>query len=159
MGTDGQVVRIDVDSIAPDRFELDAADQGKTASAGVGERRTSTEVKHETILLYLAGGTGPYNREISPLTVSEWQALANYELARLSGLGLGGVWTWGFYTGWYPGYLLWTTNNHNSLGRFYETFGNGSSETMMAARLFFSASRMRARAWRRTMPRPVVYAS
>ena len=81
-------------------------------------------------LLYVAGGTGPYNEGVSPITIGEWQLLANYEISRLAGLGLEGVWTWGFYTGWYPGYMLWVTNNHNSMGRFYETFGNGSAETM-----------------------------
>ena len=86
---------------------------------------------HESVpLLYVAGGTGPYNEGISPITIGEWQLLANYEISRLSGLGLEGVWTWGFYTGWYPGYMLWVTNNHNGMGRFYETFGNGSAETM-----------------------------
>ena len=86
---------------------------------------------HESVpLLYVAGGTGPYNEGVSPITIGEWQLLANYEISRLTGLGLEGVWTWGFYTGWYPGYMLWVTNNHNGMGRFYETFGNGSAETM-----------------------------
>lgn len=86
---------------------------------------------HESVpFLYVAGGTGPYNPGVSPITIGEWQALSSYEVSRLTGLGLEGVWTWGYYTGWYPGYLLWTTNNHNAMGRFYETLGNGSAETM-----------------------------
>jgi len=28
------------------------------------------------------------------------------------------------------GYLLWVTNNHNSSGRFYETFGNHVAKTV-----------------------------
>jgi hypothetical protein len=35
-----------------------------------------------------------------------------------------GVWTWGFYDGWAPNYMIWTGQGHNSIGRFYETFGN-----------------------------------
>lgn len=70
------------------------------------------------------------NPEISSITIGEWQMLANYEISRTASQGLKGVWTWGFYTGWYPGYMLWATNNHNGNGRFYETFGNGSAETM-----------------------------
>ena len=68
---------------------------------------------------------------VSPTTIAEWGSIANYEVSRLTGMGLPGVWTWGFYTGWFPGYILWVTNNRNANGRFYETFGNGSSETMM----------------------------
>ncbi|HUF05581.1 MAG TPA: M14 family zinc carboxypeptidase [Aridibacter sp.] len=86
---------------------------------------------HESVpYLYVATGTGPYNPAISSTTVSEWGSIANYEASRLTAMGLPGVWTWGFYTGWFPGYMLWVTNNRNSNGRFYETFGNGSSETM-----------------------------
>lgn len=86
---------------------------------------------HESVpFLYVATGTGPYNKRVSPITVAEWASIANYEINRATGFGLDGVWTWGYYTGWYPGYMLWVTNNHNSSGRFYETFGNGSAETM-----------------------------
>jgi hypothetical protein len=86
---------------------------------------------HESVpYLYVATGTGPYNEMVSATTVAEWGSIANYEVSRLTGMGLPGVWTWGFYTGWFPGYMLWMTNNRNSNGRFYETFGNGSSETM-----------------------------
>jgi hypothetical protein len=43
--------------------------------------------------------------------------------------GVIGVWTHGFYDGWAPNYLLSIANNHNSIGRFYETFGNGGADT------------------------------
>ncbi|NNE98408.1 MAG: hypothetical protein HKN25_05230 [Pyrinomonadaceae bacterium] len=86
---------------------------------------------HESVpYLYVAQGTGPYNQMVSATTVSEWGAIANYEVSKLTAMGLPGVWTWGFYTGWFPGYILWVTNNRNANGRFYETYGNGSSETM-----------------------------
>ena len=86
---------------------------------------------HESVpLLYVSGGTGPYNRTIDPLIIREWQWAASYELAELQKAGMPGAWTWGFYTGWNPSYLLWITNNHNSMGRFYETFGNLSPRTM-----------------------------
>jgi len=86
---------------------------------------------HESVpLLYVSTGTGPYNTSVDPITVTEWQSIANYEVSRLTAKGVRGVWTWGFYTGWYPGYLLWVTNNHNGNGRFYETFGNHSARTM-----------------------------
>ena len=86
---------------------------------------------HESVpLLYVSGGTGPYNPTLDPIVVREWQLAAHWELQELQKHGLPGVWTWGFYDGWNPGYLLWITNNRNSMGRFYETFGNGSARTM-----------------------------
>tara|TARA_B100000959_G_scaffold274284_1_gene325963 strand:- start:38617 stop:41421 length:2805 start_codon:yes stop_codon:yes gene_type:complete len=112
---------------------------------------------HESVpLLYVAGGTGPYNEGVSPITIGEWQLLANYEISRLSGLGLEGVWTWGYYTGWYPGYMLWATNNHNSMGRFYETFGNGSAETMERdlSNSRFAGADVTSRQWYRAAPPP-----
>ena len=112
---------------------------------------------HESVpLLYVSGGTGPYNAGVSPITIGEWQLLANYEISRLSGLGLEGVWTWGYYTGWYPGYLLWATNNHNSMGRFYETFGNGSAETMERdlRNSSYAGDDVTSRQWYRPAPPP-----
>jgi hypothetical protein len=86
---------------------------------------------HESVpYLYVSTGTGPYNPNIDPITVSEWQWIANYEVTALTALGKPGVWTHGFYDGWNPSYLLWQTNNRNAIGRFYETFGNSLPQTM-----------------------------
>ncbi len=86
---------------------------------------------HESVpLLYVMGGTGPYNRTIDPIAIREWQWTASYEMQELQRHNMPGVWTWGYYTGWNPSYLLWVTNTHNSMGRFYETFGNSSARTM-----------------------------
>jgi len=85
---------------------------------------------HESVpLLYISTGTGPYNVTNDPITISEWQLLANNEITALSAAGLPGVWTWGFFDGWWPGYAVWVANNHNSIGRFYETFGNAGADT------------------------------
>jgi hypothetical protein len=85
---------------------------------------------HESVpLLYVSTGTGPYNPHHDPIIVSEWQLLANHDVAALTALGLPGVWTWGFFDGWWPGYAMWVANNHNSIGRFYETFGNAGADT------------------------------
>ena len=43
--------------------------------------------------------------------------------------GVPGVWTHGFYDGWAPNYMLYIATGHNSIGRFYETFGNGGADT------------------------------
>jgi len=85
---------------------------------------------HESIaLLYVSTGTGPYNPHNDPIAISEWQLLANNDITALDAQGLPGVWTWAFFDGWWPGYGAWVANNHNSIGRFYETFGNAGAGT------------------------------
>jgi hypothetical protein len=87
---------------------------------------------HESVpLIYMSTGTGPYNETIDPITVGEWQVMANHDVTTLASQGLPGAFTWAFYDGWYPGYALWIANNHNSIGRFYETFGNAGANTFM----------------------------
>lgn len=86
---------------------------------------------HESVpYLYTSTGTGPYNPQLDPIAVSEWQWMANWEVTDLTARGLPGVWTHGFYDGWYPGYLLWVTNVRNAVGRFYETFGSSVPNTI-----------------------------
>ncbi len=85
---------------------------------------------HESLpLLYIMTGYGPYNRAIDPVTISEWTQLGYHEAGALAAQGLPGVWTWGFFDGWWPGYLNSVANTHHSVGRFYETFGNASAGT------------------------------
>jgi hypothetical protein len=85
---------------------------------------------HESIpLLYIMTGYGPYNRSIDPVTVDEWTQFGYHEAGALNAQGLPGVWTWGFWDGWWPGYLNSIANTHHSMGRFYETFGNCSAGT------------------------------
>jgi hypothetical protein len=85
---------------------------------------------HESVpLLYISTGHGPYSRAVDPVTISEWTQLGQYEAGALAAQGLPGVWTWGFWDGWWPGYLVSVANNHHGVGRFYETFGNTSAGT------------------------------
>jgi Zinc carboxypeptidase len=85
---------------------------------------------HESIpLLYISTGTGPYNEHNDPVAISEWQLLANNDITALDAQGLPGVWTWAFFDGWWPGYAIWVANNHNAIGRFYETMGNAGANT------------------------------
>jgi len=86
---------------------------------------------HESIaLLYVSTGTGPYYPTFDPIVMSEWQLLSHWEVEELTKMGMPGVWTHAFFTGWYPGYLSFLANTHNAIGRFYETFGNGGATTM-----------------------------
>lgn len=85
---------------------------------------------HESVpFLYTSTGTGPYNAWLDPIVVNEWQALAYHEIEEMTKRGVPGVWTHGFYDGWAPNYMFYVANGHNSIGRFYETFGNGGADT------------------------------
>ncbi len=78
---------------------------------------------HESVpFLYTSTGTGPYNRELDAIVVTEWHELAFQEITELTRRGLPGVWTHDFYDGWTPNYMFWVANGHNSIGRFYETY-------------------------------------
>ncbi len=87
---------------------------------------------HESVpYLYISTGTGPYNAWLDPITVSEWEKLASNELEKFSEHGVVGVWTHGYYDGWAPNYMFFIANDHNSVGRFYETFGNMYPDTRL----------------------------
>jgi hypothetical protein len=87
-------------------------------------RPTVAHDLHESVpFLYTSTGTGPYNDEYDPIVVSEWNQLAQQEIAELTRRGLPGVWTHGFYDGWAANYtVLSVANLRNSVGRFYETY-------------------------------------
>jgi hypothetical protein len=86
---------------------------------------------HESIpLLQTWNGTGPFNNNLDPILVNEFFETSFAEIGALTSLGMPGVWTWGFGEGWGHHYLDSIAVNHNSLGRGYETFGNGTAETV-----------------------------
>jgi len=80
---------------------------------------------HESVpFMYVSTGTGPYNASVDPIMVDEWHRMAWHEVQEMTKRGVPGVWTYGFYDGWAPNYMFWTGMGHNTIGRFYETFGN-----------------------------------
>jgi hypothetical protein len=86
---------------------------------------------HESIpLLSIWTGTGPYNVHLDPSLTSEWHTIAFHEVSTMTALGMPGVWTWGFGEGWGHFYADSVAVNHNAIGRGYETFGNGTAETV-----------------------------
>lgn len=88
---------------------------------------------HESIpYLYVSTGTGPYNAWLDPIVISEWQKFAYNDVQGLTERGIVGVWTHGFYDGWAPNYMFYVANGHNSIGRFYETYGNSFPDTREA---------------------------
>lgn len=116
---------------------------------------------HESIpLIYMSTGTGPYNETIDPIAIGEWQVMANHDITALAAQGLPGAFTWAYYDGWYPGYALWIANNHNSIGRFYETFGNAGANTFLRdlSTTSFAGDLVTSREWYRPNPAtPKVY--
>jgi len=75
-------------------------------------------------------GTGPYNPNIDPITYSEFLELSFHEVETMTAMGMPGVSTWNFGEAFSHMYLDSVAMNHNAIGRGYETWGNGSAETM-----------------------------
>ncbi len=85
---------------------------------------------HEGMPLMMTwNGTGPYNPNIDPITYSEFLELSFREVESMTAIGMPGVSTWNFGEAFAHLYLDSVAMNHNSIGRGYETFGNGSAET------------------------------
>lgn len=86
---------------------------------------------HESVpYLYISTGKGPYNTEVDAITIDEWHNLAHEEVSELTRRNMPGVWTHNFYNGWAANYLSWMANIRNSIGRFYEVFGNSMPFTV-----------------------------
>jgi len=110
---------------------------------------------HESVpLIYMSTGTGPYNETVDPITIGEWQIMANHDITALAAQGLPGAFTWAFYDGWYPGYGIWVANNHNSIGRFYETFGNAGANTYLRdlSNMKYAGDAVTSKEWYRPDP-------
>jgi Zinc carboxypeptidase len=87
---------------------------------------------HEGVPLMMTwNGTGPYNPNIDPITYTEFLELSMREVEAMTAMGMPGVSTWNFGEAFAHLYLDSVAMNHNSIGRGYETFGNGSAETEM----------------------------
>ncbi len=85
---------------------------------------------HESVpFLYISTGLGPYNAWLDPIVINEWQRMAYNEVEQMTRRGVPGVWTHGFYDGWAANYMFYVANGHNSIGRFYETFGARGADT------------------------------
>ena len=86
---------------------------------------------HESEALLLTwNGTGPVNTHVDPLSYSERLELSFHEVQTLTGLGMPGVWSWNFGDDFAHLFLDSIGLNHNAMGRGYETFGNGTAETL-----------------------------
>jgi hypothetical protein len=106
---------------------------------------------HEGVpFLMTWNGTGPYNPNIDPITYAEFLELSMHEVESMTAMGMPGVSTWNFGEAFAHLYLDSVAMNHNSIGRGYETFGNGSAETEKRA-ISPGATTME---WYRPLPAP-----
>jgi hypothetical protein len=86
---------------------------------------------HESVALLMSwNGTDPYDANVDAISYSEGLAYSFHEVEAMTGLGMPGVSTWNFGDGFEHLYLESVATNHNATGRGYETFGNGTAETL-----------------------------
>ena len=86
---------------------------------------------HESVALLITwNGTGPINEDIDPVSYDERLEMSFHEVTTLTGFGMPGVWSWNFGDDFAHLFLDSIGLNHNSMGRGYETFGNGTAETL-----------------------------
>jgi hypothetical protein len=83
-------------------------------------------------LLYTYSGGAPQNPNWDPILYSELMFFANYEVGKLTGYGMPGVWHFGFMDAWSPGYLAIAAQNHNGMLRMYEVFNQQGANTRKA---------------------------
>ncbi len=115
-------------------------------------------------LLYTFSGQAPQNPTLDPILYAELPWFADFEMTKMIGYGMPGVWTHAFVDMWSPGYLGFMSSNHNGMLRMYETFGNAGANTMKRTLTGEGAGgrgggggrggNMTAREWYRPLPPP-----
>lgn len=90
------------------------------------------DVHEAQTLLYTFSGQPPQNANLDPLLYTELPFFATYEVNKLTGYGMPGVWHFGFVDMWSPGYLGFSAANHNGMLRMYEVFNQGGANTKKA---------------------------
>ena len=98
-------------------------------------------------------GTGPYDPNVDPITFTEMQALSFHEVRTMTSFGMPGAWTWRFGEGFAHLYTESIAINHNAIGRGYETYGNGTAETVERT----AAADRLTREWYRVLPAPAKF--
>src|SRR5699024_11186842 len=85
---------------------------------------------HESVpLLYIFSSMGPNNPYDDPTLMTTWSELAYNAVNMMQKFEMTGVWTKGFMDYWTANYLAWIATNRNSVGLFFETFGNSIPQT------------------------------
>jgi hypothetical protein len=94
-------------------------------------------------------GDGPYNAWLDPLVTNEWQMIGWNNVQEMTRMGMPGVFAFGNFDTWSPGYLMFMAATHNGISRLYETFGNGGSAETLERTLSPGET---ARTWYRQNP-------
>jgi hypothetical protein len=94
-------------------------------------------------------GDGPYNAWLDPLLTNEWHMIGWNNVQEMTRLGMPGVFAFGTFDTWSPGYLMFIAATHNGISRLYETFGNGGSAETLERTLSESQT---SRTWFRQNP-------
>ena len=94
-------------------------------------------------------GDGPYNAWIDPLLANEWQLIGWNNVQEMTRMGMPGVFAFGRFDTWSPGYLMFIAATHNGISRLYETFGNGGTAETVERTLSPDET---ARTWYRQNP-------
>jgi hypothetical protein len=94
-------------------------------------------------------GDGPYNAWLDPLLTNEWQMIGWNNVQEMTRLGMPGVFAFGTFDTWSPGYLMFIAATHNGISRLYETFGNGGSAETLDRTL---SAEQTSRTWYRQNP-------
>jgi hypothetical protein len=72
-------------------------------------------------------GNGPYNAWLDPILTNEWHLIGWNNVNEMTRMGMPGVFAWGTFDTWSPGYLFFIAATHNGISRLYETYGNGGN--------------------------------
>jgi hypothetical protein len=80
--------------------------------------------------LYTFSGQAPQNPTLDPILYGELPLFSQFEMTKMLGYGMPGVWTHAFVDMWSPGYLGFMSSNHNGMLRMYEIFGNAGANTI-----------------------------
>ncbi len=104
-------------------------------------------------------GNGPYNAWLDPILTNEWHLIGWNNVNEMTRMGMPGVYAWGTFDTWSPGYLMFFAALHNGISRLYETYGNGGNADTEERTLSASET---SRTWFRQNPpisaRPLVAA-
>jgi hypothetical protein len=108
---------------------------------------------HESVALLYDNtiGNGPYNAWLDPILTNEWHMIGWNNVNEMTRMGMPGVFAWGSFDTWSPGYLMFMAATHNGISRLYETFGNGGSADTEERTLTPADT---ARTWFRQNPAP-----
>jgi hypothetical protein len=108
---------------------------------------------HESVALLYDNtiGDGPYNAWLDPILTNEWQMIGWNNVNEMTRWGMPGVFAFGTFDTWSPGYLMFMAATHNGISRLYETFGNSASADTQDRTLSANDT---SRTWYRQNPAP-----